>query len=227
MKLLLAEDTKDLNRVVSQMLTMQGYDVDSAYDGEQALALALENGYDGMILDIMMPKKSGLEVLTKLREKRIVTPVLMLTAKAEVDDRVAGLDAGADDYLTKPFAMKELLARVRAMTRRGSDYSESALSFGDLNLNAKTLEVSCANTVRLSMKEFELLRTLILNREHPLDSSYLSGHVWSGEDGAGEDTVWLYIRFLCNKLGYIGSGVTIRGSQGGPYRIEAGDGETA
>lgn len=222
MKLLLAEDTKDLNRVVSQMLTMQGYDVDSAYDGEQALALALENGYDGMIFDIMMPKKSGMEVLSELRSRRIVTPVLMLTAKAEVDDRVAGLDAGADDYLTKPFAMKELLARVRAMTRRSSDYNEPELTFGDLTLKAETLELTAGSTVRLSMKEFELLRTLVLNREHPLESSYLISRVWNQDEEAGEDTIRLYISFLRNKLNYIGSSVTIEGEKDGPYRIVSG-----
>ncbi|MBO6282440.1 MAG: response regulator, partial [Pseudobutyrivibrio sp.] len=110
MKILLAEDTKDLNKVVTQMLEMQGFDVDSAFDGEEALKLALSNGYDGIVLDIMMPKMSGLQVLKEIRSRNILTPVLMLTARAEVDDRVEGLDAGADDYLTKPFAMKELMA---------------------------------------------------------------------------------------------------------------------
>ena len=149
MKILLAEDTKDLNKVVTQMLEMQDFDVDSAFDGEEALKLALSNGYDGIVLDIMMPKMSGLDVLKEIRSRNIVTPVLMLTAKAEVDDRVEGLDAGADDYLTKPFAMKELMARVKALTRRGSQYAAKELSFGDLTLKSESLELIASNTVRL------------------------------------------------------------------------------
>ena len=120
MKLLLAEDTQDLNHALVTVLTMQNYDVDAAYDGEEALSLIRRNGYDCVILDIMMPKKSGLEVLREMRAQNITTPVLLLTAKSEVDDRVQGLDDGADDYLTKPFAMKELLARVRSLVRRGN-----------------------------------------------------------------------------------------------------------
>ena len=128
MKLLLAEDTQDLNRAVTALLRHQEYEVDSAFDGEEALEYIKRDCYDGIILDIMMPKKDGLEVLKELRSRHILTPVLLLTAKAEVDDRVAGLDAGADDYLPKPFAMKELLARIRAMTRRSSTYSEGDLT---------------------------------------------------------------------------------------------------
>ncbi len=126
MKLLLAEDTKDLNHALVTVLSMQNYDVDAAYDGEEALSLIRQNGYDGIILDIMMPKMSGLEVLRDIRAHNITTPVLLLTAKSEVDDRVQGLDEGADDYLTKPFAMKELLARVRSLVRRGSALSCAA-----------------------------------------------------------------------------------------------------
>lgn len=218
MKLLLAEDTRDLNHVVSEMLKMQGYDVDSAFDGEQALSLALTNGYDGMILDIMMPKKSGLDVLKEVRARNIVTPVIMLTAKTEVDDRVAGLEAGADDYLTKPFAMKELLARVKAMLRRKNDYASRELSFGDLHLSSESLELSAGNTVRLSMKEYELLSQLIADPDHTVDETFLLDHVWNGEE-ADTETVWLYINFLRNKLSYVDSHAVIQGEKGGPYTL--------
>jgi len=219
MKILLAEDTADLNKVVTQMLEMQGFDVDSALDGQKALDLALSNGYDGIILDIMMPKLSGLEVLKEIRGRNIVTPVLMLTAKAEVDDRVEGLDAGADDYLTKPFAMKELLARVKALTRRGSQYAAKEISFGDITLKSDSLELISSNTVRLSIKEFSLMQALLLNQEHPVDNNYLMEHVWNDEEDVAEDTVWLYVNFLQGKLEYINSTVTIEGEKGGPFQV--------
>lgn len=219
MKILLAEDTLDLNKVITSMLEMQGFVVDSAIDGAQALELALSNGYDGIILDIMMPKMNGLEVLKEIRRRNIVTPVLMLTAKAEVDDRVEGLDAGADDYLTKPFAMKELMARVKAMTRRGSQYAAKELSFGDITLKSESLELICANTVRLSLKEFSLMQALLLNQEHPVDTNYLIEHVWNDETDVEEDTVWLYVNFLQGKLEYINSGVTIKGEKGGSFQV--------
>lgn len=219
MKILLAEDTKDLNKVVTQMLEMQGFDVDSAFDGEEALKLALSNGYDGIVLDIMMPKMSGLQVLKEIRSRNILTPVLMLTAKAEVDDRVEGLDAGADDYLTKPFAMKELMARVKALTRRGSQYAAKELSFGDLTLKSESLELIASNTVRLSIKEFSLMQTLLLNQEHEVDNNYLIEHVWNDENDASEETVWLYVNFLQGKLSYVDSNVEIKGDKGGPFRV--------
>jgi len=222
MKILLAEDTVDLNKVITSMLEMQGFDVDSAHDGEKALELALSNGYDGIVLDIMMPKMNGLEVLKEIRARNIVTPVLMLTAKAEVDDRVEGLEAGADDYLTKPFAMKELMARVKAMTRRGSQYAANEIAFGDLTLKADSLELSAANTVRLSLKEFALMQALVLNQGHPVENQYLVEHVWHDEEDAEEETVWLYINFLQGKLGYIDSSVAITGEKGGPFQVVMG-----
>ena len=219
MKILLAEDTADLNKVITSMLNMQGFDVDSALDGKEAFDLAMQNGYDGIILDIMMPKMTGLEVLKEIRAKNIVTPVLMLTAKAEVDDRVEGLDAGADDYLTKPFAMKELMARVKALTRRGSEYAAKELSFGDLTLKADSLELTASNTVRLSLREFTLMQALVLNQEHPVDNDYLIEHVWNDEADAEEDTVWLYVNFLQGKLDYVNSSVKIKGQKGGPFQV--------
>lgn len=201
------------------MLTMQGYDVDSALDGRQALDLALKNGYDGMIFDIMMPEMSGLEVLSEIRKRHIITPVLLLTAKSEVDDRVAGLDAGADDYLTKPFAMKELLARVRALTRRAHEYSQDEMRFGDIRLNAGSLELTSENTVRLSMKECELMQALISDPDHVVDSAFLLDHVWRDDKNADDSTVWLYINFLKDKLRYIDSKLDIDGKEGGSFTL--------
>lgn len=223
MKILLAEDTRDMNHVLTAALTHEGYDVDSAFDGEEALDFVRTNGYDAMVLDIMMPKKDGLQVLKELREENIVTPVLLLTAKAEVDDRVNGLDAGADDYLTKPFAMKELLARVRAMTRRKTEYAAKKLQYGDFSLNDEKFELSCENSVRLSVKEFELLQALILNQNHEVSTQYLLEHVWDGAEEAGPDTVWLYISYLRGKLRSVASNVEIEGERGSSFRLtEAG-----
>lgn len=223
MKILLAEDTRDMNHVLAAALTHEGYDVDSAFDGEEALDYVRTNGYDAMVLDIMMPKKDGLQVLKELREENIVTPVLLLTAKAEVDDRVNGLDAGADDYLTKPFAMKELLARVRAMTRRKTEYAAKKLQYGDFSLDDEKFELSCENSVRLSVKEFELLQALILNQNHEVSTQYLLEHVWDGAEEAGPDTVWLYISYLRGKLRSVASNVEIEGERGSSFRLtEAG-----
>ena len=226
MKLLLAEDTKDMNRVITAALEHEGYDVDSVYDGEAALEQIRGSGYDGVILDIMMPKRDGLSVLRKLRAENIMVPVLLLTAKAEVDDRVAGLDAGADDYLTKPFAIRELLARVRAMTRRHTDYAAMTLRFGDIRLDDKTFELSCTNSVRLCVREFELLQSLILNAGHEVSTGYLLEHVWEGSAAAGPDTVWLYVSYLRGKLRAVNSRVSIEGEKGGTFRLlEADEGE--
>lgn len=223
MKILLAEDTRDMNHVLTAALTHEGYDVDSAFDGEEALNFVRTNGYDAMVLDIMMPKKDGLQVLKELREENIVTPVLLLTAKAEVDDRVNGLDAGADDYLTKPFVMKELLARVRAMTRRKTEYAAKKLQYGDFSLDDEKFELSCENSVRLSVKEFELLQALILNQNHEVSTQYLLEHVWDGAEEAGPDTVWLYISYLRGKLRSVASNVEIEGERGSSFRLtEAG-----
>ena len=171
-----------------------------------------------IILDIMMPKKDGLQVLQELRGHGIVTPVMMLTAKTEVDDRVTGLGMGADDYLTKPFAMKELIARVRSLTRRMRDYNDDHIQYADITLDSASFELTSGNTVRLSIKEYELMRTLILNKDVDLSTQYLIEHVWKNED-AQADTVWLYISYLRAKLMSIGSSVQINGQRGGSFRI--------
>ena len=217
MKLLLAEDTHDLNRAVTAVLTHEGYDVDQVYDGAEAIEHLQKDSYDCIILDIMMPKATGLEVLETLRQQNILTPVLLLTAKSEVDDRVNGLDAGADDYLTKPFAMKELLARIRSLTRRRTSYTPQDLQFEDISLRAANFELSAENSIRLSIKEFELLQTLMTNTRHPLSTSYLLEHVWRGESEAAEDTLWLYISYLNGKLCAVSSRIRVIGERGGSY----------
>ena len=222
MKILLAEDTRDMNRVLSMALAHEGYVVDSGFDGEEALTHAMSNGYDAMILDIMMPKMSGIEVLKEARKKNIVTPIMMLTAKAEIDDRVEGLDAGADDYLTKPFAMKELLARVRAMTRRKREYSSEILKFGDILLNGDSFELKAQNSVRLSVKEFEMLQLMIVHAGHRLSVQYLLEHIWEGDEAATESTVKLYIAYLKSKLAAVSMCVHIE-EVDGHYQLLAGE----
>ncbi len=219
MKILIAEDTRDLNRAVTVLLEHEGYEVDPAYDGQEALDKLLTGGYDAVILDIMMPKMDGLSVLMNIRQRNILTPVMLLTAKADIDDRVAGLDAGADDYLPKPFAMKELLARVRAMIRRGGDYSTDTLTYAGLTLNGDDLSLTAGNTVRLSLKEYELMRELMLNAGKSLSTEYLIERVWSSEKDIGEDALWLYVSYLKNKLKSVVSPVVILGERGGSFTL--------
>ena len=219
MKILIAEDTRDLNRAVTVLLEHEGYEVDPAYDGQEALDKLLTGGYDAVILDIMMPKMDGLSVLMNIRQRNILTPVMLLTAKADIDDRVAGLDAGADDYLPKPFAMKELLARVRAMIRRGGDYSTDTLTYAGLTLNGDDLSLTAGNTVRLSLKEYELMRELMLNAGKSLSTECLIERVWSVEKDIGEDALWLYVSYLKNKLKSVVSPVVILGERGGSFTL--------
>ena len=219
MKILLAEDTKDLNNVLTAVLKHENYDVDSVYDGQEAVDRIEIDSYDCIILDIMMPKKNGIEVLEIIRGKNIITPVLMLTAKAEIEDRVIGLDAGADDYLTKPFAMKELLARVRALTRRKNEYSTKKLSYKDISLSSESLELRSENTVRLSIKEFELMQNLMLNKERFLDAEYLKERVWNNDPDVKPNTVKLYISYLKRKLKAVSSDVAIEGDSETGYKL--------
>ena len=179
MRLLLAEDEKELSAALTAVLEHNHYSVDAVYDGQDALDYALTENYDGIILDIMMPKKSGLEVLAELRRSNINTPILMLTAKSEVKDRVTGLDTGADDYLTKPFAMSELLARIRAMTRRRSEFSPNVLSMARITLNRAHFYLSGAKAFyRLGNKEFPLLEMLMSNPGCLLSTEQFMERIW-------------------------------------------------
>lgn len=220
MKILLAEDTKDLNHAVTVLLKHEGFEVDSAYDGQQAMDMIANNGYDAVIMDIMMPKADGITVLSKMRQKHNMTPVMLLTAKSDIDDRVAGLDAGADDYLTKPFAMKELLARTRALVRRGSsDDPRDKITYAGLVLNGEDLSLSAENTVRLSLKEYELMREFMRNPGRQLASDYLLWKIWNNEQDADEDTVWLYVSYLKNKLRAVVTAVNVKGGKGGSFTL--------
>ena len=219
MKILLAEDTKDLNRALCAILKHEGYDVDAAFDGEEVMDFIERDSYDCLVLDIMMPKKDGIQALTEIRAKNIITPVLMLIAKSEIDDRVAGLDAGADDYLTKPFAMKELLARVRALTRRKTEYGTNDLKYNDVLLYAQTFELASENSVRLSVKEFELMQQLMLNKDRSVSVDYILNNVWSREPDAQPDTVVLYVSYLKRKLRAIASDTVIEGDENSGYRL--------
>ena len=221
-KILYAEDTVELSRAVSVVLEHEGFEVMTCYDGEQAAQILATEAFDVAILDIMMPKKSGIEVLREMRDTGNVVPVILLTAKTEVDDRVEGLMAGADDYLPKPFAMKELVARVHSLARRNTDYGTGNLTLGDIELNAETYELRSNNSIRLSPVEFELLRSLILNRKRPLSTDFLLGRVWADDDEADAETVSLYVRYLRNKLDAIGSHVVLVESEDG-YLLEEGD----
>ena len=185
MRLLFAEDEKSLSRAITAILKNNHYEVDAVYDGEEALAYLECGTYDGAILDIMMPKKDGLTVLKEIRRQGINTPVLMLTAKAEIDDRVLGLDSGANDYLTKPFAAPELLARIRAMTRTQMTQNTSSLSFGNLSLNQTSFELSSpSGSYQLTNKEFQLLELLMANPGQVISSDRLFEKIWEYESDA-------------------------------------------
>lgn len=220
MKVLIAEDTRDLNKVLCAVLEHGGFTVDPVFDGVEVIEHIERDSYDCIVLDIMMPRKDGIEALKEIREKNILTPVLMLTAKSEIDDRVAGLDAGADDYLTKPFAMKELMARVRALTRRKNEYSGKDLSYNDIKLRSGTFELACENSVRLSVKEFELMQLFMLNQNHCVTSEYILNQVWSREPDAQSDTVWLYVSYLNRKLRAIASGSKIEGDSINGFQLK-------
>ncbi len=219
MKILLAEDTKELNKAVSQVLKMQNYEVDSVYDGQQAVEYAAKESYDCMIFDIMMPVKDGITALKEIRASGDVTPVILLTAKSEVDDRVEGLDAGADDYLTKPFAMKELLARVRSQERRKASYTPNDLTLGSVKLSVSEQELSARNSIRLSNKEVKLMEYLMLNSGKELATETIFAHVWQKEEieGESEDAVWIYISYLRQKLMSINAAIGIEGMKGGSF----------
>lgn len=219
MKILIAEDTLDLNRNITLLMQHEGYETHSVLDGAAALELIKKDSFDCIILDIMMPKVDGLTVLKEIRRRYLLTPVLLLTARTSVEDRVAGLDLGADDYLSKPFAFKELLARIRALLRRQPDYSAEVIRLGDVILDGSSLSLTSTSTICLSLKEFEVMRLLMSNNDIELSTDYLLGYIWKNEPDAGEDTVWLYISYLNRKLSMIDSRMTITGEKGMSFRL--------
>lgn len=201
MRLLLAEDERDLNRLITKKLTSAGYSVDSFFDGEEAIHVLSYTDYDGVILDIMMPKADGFAVLRALRERGKTTPVLFLTARDAIADRVRGLDSGANDYLVKPFAFDELLARIRAMTRLSFGASESVLTVGDLTLNLATQEVRRGDQpITLSAKEYALLEYLMHNQGIVLSREKIENHIWNLDYEGGTNVVDVYISYLRKKI---------------------------
>ncbi|MCM1544767.1 MAG: response regulator transcription factor [Ruminococcus sp.] len=221
MRLLLAEDEKALSKALCAVLKHNNYSVDAVFDGQDALDYGLDENYDGIILDLMMPKKNGLEVLKELRDNGISTPVLILTAKAEVDDKIVGLDAGADDYLTKPFAMGELLARIRAMTRRKTEFSPNLLTHGNLSLNRETFELSTENgSFRLGNKEFQMIEMLMNNPNRLISTEQFMERIWGYETEAEINVVWVYISYLRKKLTTLGANLEIKATRGVGYSLE-------
>ena len=223
MKLLYAEDERAMSEAVTDVLTYAKYSVDAVYDGADALDYARNEEYDGIILDVMMPKMSGLEVLRQLRAEGSRTPVLLLTAKSEVEDRIQGLDLGADDYLPKPFAMGELLARVRAMLRRREEFTPTVLRCGDLELNQQTAELRCAGKVQVLPKlEYKLMELLMLNRGRCRSTEDMLVKVWGYDTEADLGVVWVYLSYLRKRLAALGSAVEIKARRGIGYMLEEG-----
>ena len=223
MKLLYAEDEPAMSEAVTDILTYHNYNVDPVDNGRDALDYALAESYDGIILDVMMPGLSGFEVLRRLRESGCRTPVLLLTAKSEVEDRIEGLDAGADDYLPKPFAMCELLARVRAMLRRREEFTPNVIVCGDLSLNQQSAELRCGEkNVVLPRLEYKLMELLMLNRGICLSTEDMLVKVWGYETEADIGVVWVYISYLRKRLAALGSTVEIKARRGVGYMLEAG-----
>ncbi len=221
MKLLYAEDEKSMSEAVVDILTYHKYIVDAVYDGEEALSYALAEQYDGIILDIMMPGKDGFEVLKTLRQKGNNTPVLLLTAKSEVEDRILGLDMGADDYLPKPFAMGELLARVRAMLRRKETFTPDILKCGSISLNMQSYELSNGKQAFVLPKlEYQLMEILMLNQGIYLSSEDLLVKVWGYNTDAELGTVWVYISYLRKRLTALDANVAIAAKRNVGYMLE-------
>ena len=222
MKLLLAEDERELNEALTAVLKRNNYTVDPVYDGAEALDYLESDEYDGVILDIMMPKKNGLEVLRTIRAAGNHVPVLLLTAKSEIDDKVEGLDAGADDYLAKPFAMKELLARIRAMTRRQSEMTDNVLKFENLVLDRSNFELSVGDEkIRLANKDFQMMEMLMANPGQVISTERFMEKIWGYDSDSEINVVWVNISNLRKKMSALNANVEIKAVRGQGYQLEA------
>ena len=222
MKILYAEDEPAMSEAVTDVLTYHKYNVDAVSDGEEALAYAEAEDYDAIILDVMMPKLSGTEVLKKLRDRGCKTPVMLLTAKAEIEDRIEGLDLGADDYLTKPFAMGELLARVRAMLRRREDFTPDILTCGNISLNMQNYELSSdSGSFVLSKIEYQMMELLMANQGRYFSTEDILVKVWGYDTDADVGIVWVYISYLRKKLASLKANVELKAKRNIGYTLEA------
>lgn len=226
MKLLLVEDEKRMAQALCELLRLEKYEVDYCADGTAGLDAIESNVYDIIILDVMLPGMNGFEVAKRARQKNIRTPILMLTAKSELDDKVTGLDSGADDYLTKPFMTKELLARLRALGRRNINTADGTLTFGDISLDTNTSSLSCAEngqSVRLSEKEYRILEYLIANQGQILTREQLAVKIWGYESDAEYNNVEVYMSFTRKKLAFVEAKTTIKAVRGIGYELRYSD----
>lgn len=222
MRILIAEDETELAKGLKFLLEKNKFTVDVVHDGEEALTYFRSRDYDVAVLDIMMPKVSGLDVLRQIREAGSGVPVLMLTAKAEIEDRVAGLEAGADDYLPKPFASPEFIARVKALSRRNAGYAEQRLSFGKVELDCNRYELTCeSRAARLNNKEFQLMELFMRNPRFVFSTAHLMDKVWGQDSEADISVVWTYVGFLRKKLKELSADIEIRTARGAGYYLDA------
>lgn len=228
MKLLLVEDEKALSKALVTFLKHDNYIVDAVFDGQEALDYLETDVYDGVILDIMLPKTDGISVLKTLRLNGNKVPVLLLTAKNELDDKVAGLDAGADDYLTKPFAMRELLARIRAMVRRKDIGVDSIMEFGGLKLNRSTYELSSkSGSIRLGGKEYQMMEMFMQSPRRVVSVDKFMDKIWGFDSEAEMNVVWVYVSYLRKKIKQLNVPVSIKAIRNVGYTLEVDDGKTS
>lgn len=221
MRILIAEDELELAKGLKFLLEKNMFSVDTVCDGAQALEQFKNTDYDVIVLDIMMPEVNGLEVLKAIRKAGSHVPVLMLTAKAEVEDRVAGLEAGADDYLPKPFSTREFIARVKALSRRNGGYAELLLTFHDVKLDCNRYELACGSkSVRLNNKEFQLMELFMRHPHFVFSTSHLMDKIWDQDSSADMSVVWTYVGFIRKKLKQTGAKVEIRTARGAGYSLE-------
>ena len=221
MRILLAEDEKELSRALVAIFTKNNYSVDAVYDGEAAITYLTEGNYDCAVLDVMMPKADGITVLKTIRKAGNNLPVLILTAKSEIDDRILGLDSGADDYITKPFAVKELLARVRAITRRLTAGVDTDLSFGNCTLSRSTYILSTSEgSVRLANKEFQMLEMLMSAPKSVIPPERFMEKIWGFDSDSDIGVVWVYVTYLRKKLASVKANVAIKAMRNAGYTLE-------
>ena len=221
MRILVADDEPEMTMVLEALLRRENYSVDVVHDGQDALDYGLADNYDCQVLDIMMPKKDGIQVLQALRAQNVSTPVLLLTAKSQVEDRIAGLDSGADDYLPKPFHNGEFLARVRALTRRGQVFTPSVLAAGNIRLDCSTFELRCGGSaIRLGSKEFQMLELLMRQKGRVVTTEQFMERIWGYDSEVEISVVWAYISYLRRKLEAVGADVRISTRRGFGYLLE-------
>lgn len=223
MRVLLVEDEVALAEAIAASLKKENYTVDVSYDGLDGLDQGLTGIYDVILLDIMLPKMNGVEVLRELRREKIITPVIMLTAKSTIDDKLNSFETGADDYITKPFHTKELIARIRAVSRRKGEIEDAVIKFGDLALDTKLCEISCIETgqsMKLSAKEFQMLEYMLKNKRQVITKEQFIEKVWGFESDAEYNSVEVYISFIRKKMSFIGCTTKIKAVRGIGYVLE-------